>query len=395
MSEYINNRDKRLENLLQFSLGMINGEDGTVLIEKYGDAISHITPHDMIEMEEKQLTMGVKVGAIKSKIENVMNVIYDQLKAYEWKQPEEGHALFYLMQENRELEKVLETMKADLKIRDYKEFSKHAEQLYEIENHYVRKENILFPYLERSWNHCRPLTVMWSIHDDIRLKIKQLFNILDSKSDFDHELYVIIGDLFFLLYGMIAKEELVIYPVAMETIENHVWNKIHKQSFEIGFSYIPTPPKHIIDFGHQPELTEKIFDAVFKCETGSLNQEQLEMILDALPLDLSFIDHNDEVRYFSNPKDRFFPRSPAIIGRKVQNCHPPESVHIVEKILKAFRAKKRDEASFWIQMRGKFILIKYFAIRSSEGKYLGCLEVGQDITEIRNIEGECRLLDWE
>ncbi|OPX25971.1 MAG: hypothetical protein B1H06_06605 [Candidatus Cloacimonas sp. 4484_143] len=119
------------------------------------------------------------------------------------------------------------------------------------------------------------------------------------------------------------------------------------------------------------------------------------MILNTIPLDITFIDENDEVRYFSNPKDRFFPRSPAIIGRKVQKCHPPESVHVVEKILDSFKAGTRDEASFHIQMKGKVIQIRYFAVRNENGNYLGTLEVGQDVTEIRDLEGEKRLLDWE
>ena len=117
--------------------------------------------------------------------------------------------------------------------------------------------------------------------------------------------------------------------------------------------------------------------------------------MNTLPLDITFVDENDEVRYYSKPADRFFPRSPAIIGRKVQNCHPPESVHIVEKIIAEFKAGTKKEAKFWIQAKGKFILIKYFAMHDTHGKYRGILEVSQDITEIKKIEGEMRLLDWE
>jgi DUF438 domain-containing protein len=113
-----------------------------------------------------------------------------------------------------------------------------------------------------------------------------------------------------------------------------------------------------------------------------------------LPVDISFVNENDEVAYYSASPERIFPRSPGVIGRKVQNCHPPKSVEMVEKILSEFKAGTKSIADFWIQMQGKFILIKYFAVRDAEGKYRGCLEVSQDVTEIRKLEGQKRLLDW-
>lgn len=395
MSEYINNNEKRVEQLFKFSQGILNGENGSNLMEKYGDTLKHITPHDMIAMEEKQLKSGISPQLIKEKIEKVMNVIYDQLKKYKWEKPAEGHALYYLMLENRELEKVLNKIKKSLHERNYIKVKTQVEELFLMEPHYVRKENILFPFLEKTWRNCRPLSVMWSIHDDIRLKLKELKKILAENEDFNADIFKLIGEVFFLMYGMIFKEELVIYPVAMETLTEINWRNIHAQSYEIGFSYITLPKRkrksNSVSTKNAIDLT-KVF---FQTETGSLNRQQLELILNTIPLDLSFIDENDEVRYFSNPTDRFFPRSPAIIGRKVQKCHPPESVHIVEKILNAFKAGTKDEASFHIQMRGKFIFIRYFVVRDEKGKYLGTLEVGQDVTEIRKMEGEKRLLDWE
>jgi DUF438 domain-containing protein len=118
------------------------------------------------------------------------------------------------------------------------------------------------------------------------------------------------------------------------------------------------------------------------------------MLLNNLPVDITFIDENDEVLYFSGAKDRIFPRSKAIIGRKVQNCHPPESVHIVNEIITAFRNGQNDHADFWIQMKSRFINIRYFALRNEQGLYKGTIEVSQDVTEIRSLQGECRLLEW-
>ena len=394
MSEFINNSGKRLEGLFQFSQGILRDEDGTKLLAKYGEILKHTTPHDMIAMEEKQLRMGVKPGEIKDKIEKVMNAIYDHLKNYEWNKPQEGHALYYLMQENRELEKILSELKQNLKDRAYKVAKINVSKLLLMEHHYRRKENILFPFLEKIWENCLPLSVMWSLHDDIRMKLKQLLTILSENEGFTPEIFSLIGEVFFLMYGMISKEELIIYPVAMETLTSIDWEKIHEQSFDIGFSYI-APPRVEEPPSDFRKVEEKNFETFFQTKTGGLNKQQLEVILNTIPLDITFIDENDEVRYFSNPKDRFFPRSPAIIGRKVQKCHPPESVHVVEKILDSFKAGTRDEASFHIQMKGKVIQIRYFAVRNENGNYLGTLEVGQDVTEIRDLEGEKRLLDWE
>jgi uncharacterized protein len=129
--------------------------------------------------------------------------------------------------------------------------------------------------------------------------------------------------------------------------------------------------------------------------TGGLTLEQVDLLLTHLPVDVSYVDAEDTVRYYSDTKDRIFKRTPAVIGRKVQNCHPPKSVGIVEDILKAFKSGKRDSAEFWITLDGHFLHIRYFALRDKTGAYQGCLEVGQDVTGIRALTGEKRLLDWK
>jgi DUF438 domain-containing protein len=142
-------------------------------------------------------------------------------------------------------------------------------------------------------------------------------------------------------------------------------------------------------------LREALSDCLIRSETGTLTAEQALMIFSALPVDLSYVDEYNKLRYFSRPKDRIFPRSPAAIGRDVKNCHPPESVHIVEEIIDAFRSGKQDVVSFWIEVRGRFVLIQYFALRDAENSYRGVLEVSQDISDIRKLEGQRRLLQWD
>ena len=127
----------------------------------------------------------------------------------------------------------------------------------------------------------------------------------------------------------------------------------------------------------------------------NLKLEVIESMLDAMPIEISFVDENDEVRYFNKNGDRIFPRPRSIVGKKVQQCHPQKSVHKVLQILEAFKKGEKDVAEFWINLKGRQIYIRYFPVRDKDGKYLGTLEVSQDITDIKKIEGEKRLLDWQ
>lgn len=391
---------EKINDLLAFSLGMINGENGKELIEKYKKAIETITPHEMIALEEEQLRMGIPPARIKKTIGKVINSFYKSLSSYDWGKPEDKGFLYYLMEENRELEKRLREIKSVLK-----EFNPEEEafpdnlkrkltplfvDLLKFDAHYVKKENILFPYLEKFWDNYRPLKVMWSLHDDIRKSLKEILNLLQDRWSSWEDLNREIGNYFFLTYGMIFKEELIIFPVAWETVEQKYWDDMHVKSFEFSFPFIETPER--------PEIIVKHdnwdLGSVFVTDTGTLNFEQLEALFGSLPMDITVVDENDRVAYFTHSKDRIFPRSSAIIGRLVQNCHPPESVHVVEEIIETFRKGEKDKAVFWINAKGKKLLIQYFAMRNKKGEYKGVLETTQDITEIQSLEGEKRLLNW-
>lgn len=409
MSEFINNDEKRVEDLLAFSLGMMSGEDGRMLIEKYKETIEHVTPHDMLKLEDKQMQMGITPKTIKKDVDKVINVFFKKLKEYSWGKPEEGTFLYYLMLENKAFEFKLNNVKKIIKsykgreVSDFKQLKNDLlnlyEELKEFEAHYIKKENILFPFLEKKWSSYRPLKVMWSLHDDIRKKLKQIIHILKSDTSLWVDLNKKIGEYYFLVFGMIQKEDLIIYPVASETVSDDEWKEMHKQSFEYPFPFIETPVKHKSTkepvSEKQAGISQIDGDLKLKSETGELNLEQILLLLNSLPVDITFVDENDIVKFFSRPEKRFFPRSPAIIGRAVQNCHPPESVHIVGKIVNAFKNGEKDKTKFWLQLNGKFILIQYFALRNNKGEYKGVLEVSQDITGIRTLEGEQKLLDWD
>jgi DUF438 domain-containing protein len=198
--------------------------------------------------------------------------------------------------------------------------------------------------------------------------------------------------------GMIYKEEKILFPMSLETLDEKDWAAVKRGEEEIGYAWIipGTEWKPSLDAAEIPALPkDRMSLGRIELSTGALTPAQVDLLLKNLPVDITFVDEKDTVLYYSATAERIFPRSAAIIGRKVQNCHPPQSVHIVNRILKSFRAGERDAAEFWIELEGKFVLIRYLAIRDEHRGYKGCLEVSQDVTTIRRLEGEKRLLDWE
>jgi hypothetical protein len=230
---------------------------------------------------------------------------------------------------------------------------------------------------------------MWSFHDDIRNKLRSVIQLLDH-ADFELKKFNrLAGDIFFTIYAIIFREERIVFPVISGIIPEKELNQLVVESFEIGFPFV------------QPEVVfeEKLmpfpeFQDEIDLKTGNLSAEQIRLIFNHLPVDITYVDENNRVKFFSSPEKRIFRRTNSIIGRDIKNCHPPESVHVVEEIVEAFRNGEKDKASFWIQMKGEFILIQYFAIRGEHGMYRGVVEVSQEISEIRTIQGEKRLLDW-
>ncbi|HZJ79112.1 MAG TPA: PAS domain-containing protein [Dysgonamonadaceae bacterium] len=400
------NSERRLEDLLAFSMGIMNGEDGRMLIEKYKDAIDNVTPHDMLRLEDKQMQMGMSPDVIKKDVEKIINVFSKSLERYEWEKPKEGAFLYYLMLENEAFKFKLNQIKKIL--RSYKgREATHFQELKEevlprfiefiaFDYHYIKKENILFPYLEKVWTSYRPLKVMWSLHDDIRRTLKEVIALLEDPftewSDFNS----ILGRYYSLVFRMIQKEDIIIFPVASKTVSEESWHEMHLQSFDYPFPFIETPEKPEEE-KHEEQTKENILTApgMFVTETGNMTLEQVLLVFNHLPVDITVVDENDKVLFFNKPKERYFPRSPAIVGRSVNNCHPPESVHIVEEIVETFKKGERDTAMFWIELRGHFILIQYFALRTEKGEYRGVMEVSQDATDIRKLEGQRRLLNWE
>jgi DUF438 domain-containing protein len=197
--------------------------------------------------------------------------------------------------------------------------------------------------------------------------------------------------LYFDVKAIIFRDENILFPEMLITIPKEEMKQHLMESKDFEFPFLK--PKYKADT--EKNDNQLFVDGQVNLSTGSITPEQIIMIFNHLPVDITYVDENDTVKFFSTPKHRIFPRTNAIIGRKVHNCHPPESVHIVERIVDAFRNGEKDEASFWIPMGQKFVLIKYFAIRDNDGNFRGTLEVSQEVSDIRSLEGERRLLDWD
>lgn len=399
MSELIGNTANRINALTDFSRRLINGENGRVLIETHQQLISSITPQETMQVLDNLLLAGYSFDTVKANVGKLLNVFFKSLSVYQWERPTKDHFLYYMMLENREVEKIMAELKHTSKLffngqnQDLTAITQRFRQLIDrlkaYELHYIKKENILFPNIEKAFPQFRCLQLMWSFHDDFRKSLKALDNILITDNPERNLLNKELGKLFFTVLPIIFREEQIVFPVALRAIPEKEWSNMIQESNGIGWCYIEKPAPDYLT-----SKSSLFADGTINLGTGFLNPSQLILLLNNLPVDITFVDENDEVKYFSGSKHRIFPRSNAIIGRKVQNCHPPESVHVVTEIISAFRNKTKDHADFWIQMKGHFIYIRYFALYNEQGVYKGTMEVSQDVTKIRDLTGEQRLLDW-
>lgn len=261
------------------------------------------------------------------------------------------------------------------------------------DDHYRRKENALFPLLEKH-GVSAPTQVMWAVQDDIRAQLKLCRAELEAHRAL--EFVEAALDLMKAIRELIYKEENILYPLSLEKLDAADW-QVLAASYESA-GYRPSSAAHGLSSGAEPKTgavpaPEEPAGGLINLDTGRLQPDQINLILKNLAVDVSFVDENDTVAYYSDGPHRIFPRSPSVIGRKVQFCHPPKSVHTVQKILDDFRSGARGEADFWLELHGKFIYIRYTALRDADGTYRGCLEASQDLTALRALEGEKRLME--
>jgi DUF438 domain-containing protein len=371
---------------------------------RFAELIKDISPAEISEMEQRLMDEGMPEDEVKRLCDVHVQVFKESLEGQPPPSTIPGHPLHTLSEENRALEKILsrfdgllarlETGAGEARNELRAEIGATLQELSQVEKHYLKKENQLFPVLE-SKGVSGPSKVMWAIHDDIRLMIRVVKG--HFAGDKSAELVTAGRRLSGMMADMIYKEEKILLPMSLETLDERDWARVKKGEEEIGFAWVTpgTDWKPAAACEEAPAAPEYRRPAALQLDTGVLTAEQVNLLLKNLTVDLTFVDETDTVRYYSAVPDRIFPRSAGIIGRKVQDCHPPASIEVVNRILEAFRKGERQVAEFWIQSRGRFISILYLAIRDEVGAYRGCLEVSQDVTAVRSLRGERRLLDWK
>lgn len=267
--------------------------------------------------------------------------------------------------------------------------------LADVEKHYLRKEHLLFPFLEKH-GITGPPKVMWAKHDEARALLRAALEAVAAAPAAEARAVVALAvrPAAQAIHDMIDREENILLPMSLDTLGELEWWEIARQSAEIGFCLVEPGEGWRPDSVPAAREEARADGERIRLPTGTLGVKELEAILNALPLDATFVDAEDRVRYFTHGSERVFARSRAVLGRKVQHCHPPSSVGTVERILAGFRSGRHDRAAFWIEKRGRFVHIEYVALRDAAGAYLGCLEVTQDLTAKRALTGEQRLLSW-
>lgn len=378
---------QKLDKLMAYCEGIYRKEDGEILYKKYLNEIKSITPEELITIQNTQ-SLTRSSSEMLNYVDKLINVFYESLNAYRV----EGDIPIFievLLSENDQLTEKLEVFKEMLKnimVLDQKIFISFLETLEQYNVHLEKLENILFSQLEKLAPHFTGLKIMWALHDKIRSLLKGLKQA--SKEETPADLIVEIGQLYFLLYGAIQKQNLILFPLSIDNLSADTAYEMHIESFEYGFCYIAAPTK--VENVQQTQWMDHLLDT----GSGVLEIETLVTILNILPIDFTLVDENDEVKFFNDTPNRIFPRSKSILGRNVRNCHPPHSVHVVENILTSFKNGSEEKAEFWIDLKGKMIYIYYVPIRDASGTYKGTLEISQEISRLRALKGEKRLLDW-
>ena len=409
MSELINNSRERKELLKHMILQLHDGIAPQEVRKQLAELMQKIPYGEVVEVEQELINEGLPETEVLRLCDIHTEALEGSIDLSGAKIVPPGHPVDTFQRENRELEKVIQKLE-DL-------FGKCDELIYtigeeaylnslrslfnslmDVDKHYRRKENLLFPFLEK-YGITGPPTVMWGKHNETKALLKSAMESLLTPGPGGAELMKIKVEMKLhpaikAVADMILKEEEILLPMTMDKLTDENWYDIYRQTMEIGYC-LYDPKIEWKPEGIHLAASKSTDDNTIHLPSGKLSAEELLHILNTLPIDMTFVDKDDKVKYFTQGKERVFDRNRAILGRDVRMCHPPSSVNVVEQILSDFKSGKADSAPFWIQMGSKFIHIEYFAIRNDAGEYLGTLEVSADLTEKRALGGEQRILSYK
>lgn len=409
MSELINNSSDRKTKLKELILKLHEGESAMQVRQELMQSLSQIPYGEVVEVEQELISEGLPEDEVLKLCDIHSSVLQGNIDLSASRDIPEGHPLDVMKNENKELLKLagqIDQLLRQLSGVNESELSSRVIKLlglynllYDVDKHYQRKEYLLFPFLENQ-GITGPPKVMWGKQDEIRELIKGSIDILKTEDITKEELMassdIILKPAIRGVIDMTIKEEQILFPMCMDKLTEADWYEIARQSLDIGFCLYDPP----VDWKPKDLKEDKKEIAVASGEniqlpSGSFSVEELTALLNTLPVDITFVDRNDKVKYFSQNADRIFQRNRAILNRDVRHCHPPSSTHIVDKIIEDFKSGKESRAPFWINLGGKMIHIEYFALRNKEQEYIGTLEVSQDLTVYRELQGEQRILSYK
>lgn len=411
MSEIIDNSKFRKVRLKELILKLHAGENPKKVRAELLETLQQIPYGEVVEVEQELISEGLPAEEVLKLCDVHGEVLNGHIDQSGVRAVPEGHPVDVFRHENQELLKVIEDVREQMGIlyaETPESFPGYVlkllglfNQLMDVDKHYKKKEYLLFPHLETK-DITGPPKVMWGKHDEIREQIRGCIEILRNSNLIKEDLMDAEEFLFMpilqTLTDMTKKEEDILFPMSLDVLTTEEWYEIHKQTMEFGFTlYDPETdwkPEGIASENGTESVTLSAAGAV-QLPSGSFTAPEIMAILNTVPFDMTFVDKNDKVKYFTQGQHRIFTRNRSIINRDVRLCHPPGSVHIIEKILDDFKSGRADRAPFWIQMNGRFILIEYFALRDEKGGYLGTVEVSQDLTEARKLKGEQRILSYQ
>lgn len=409
MSELIDNRAQRVRTMKTMIERLHAGGDPETVRIELRQLVGRTDAAEIAAVEQELIAAGVSVEQIKPMCDMHAHVVRDLLHDQPGLDVPPGHPVDTFRRENVALRALCAQIRAVIgELATAENDQRHADirlrwlglcnQLMDVDKHYHRKEHLVFACLERH-GILGPSKVMWAKDDDIRATVAALREAVAGASADAASLRRVAqsfaGPALVGVEGMVEKEEHILLPMALQTLTEAEWAMVFRGSAEIGWCLVDPAE------GYQPAgdagdgaAGEAPRAQGLALPTGVLRLDQLVAIFNTLPVDLTFVDADDRVRFFSEGPNRVFIRGKAVLGRKVQHCHPPASVDIVDRILSDFRSGAQSVAEFWIDFRGRFVHIRYFAVRDSGGAYLGTLEVTQDVSAIRKLEGEQRLLHY-
>jgi DUF438 domain-containing protein len=408
MSELIKNREYRQQAVKEILRDLHAGKPVAEVKSRFDAIAKDLDPAELSLIEQSLINEGMPVKEVQRLCDVHAAVFRDALE----KNPElavpPGHPVDIFMDENRALERLIDqetrpvlgklaAAQGDAEKAAVLELAEKLNLLWDVDKHYRRKEDLVFPFLEK-YEITGPPKVMWGVDDKVRGLLKDAKKLAAAyRPEVKRQLIDKTEEAVGQIREMIFKEEKILFPMAVQTLTEDEWYRVQQDSDELGYCLVE--PRHIWKpvlsdaTGGTEQLADDQARGYIKFGTGVLSPRDIELIFNHLPVDLTFVDKHGVVKYFSAGKERIFPRARTIIGRKVENCHPPASVHIVENLVEDFVSGRKDQEEFWLELGGKYVYIRYFAVKDEAGEFAGVLEVSQDIKPLQAISGEKRIAD--